>query len=469
MIASIRDLFGKRNDAAAHAPILKTLQLHPSLTTAPLPQVLNIETTDHCNLRCSHCGHSQFPEFAKGHASEALIEKLLPFVGKDRIPALGISGFGEPLLSPQWASLMARARSLPDVRISFTTNGLLLDRHFDALDHPRLDITISLDGATEKTYAHFRGAGHFDKVVKNLATLRDKEASGALTRSNRAFIVVLSRINVSEMAEIAELAARLGVATVVYTFQVFFDEMQFRSESLYFDRDAYDCALRIARARASDLGVTLIHPDSFDGKTKVPIPDWNRSWLWRDEKQRIRCGLSASNCYVTFHGQVEACCIPDRYIVGNLHEDDLLDVWYGQHCRRLRHSFLTARWTPPCHNCNLFQAVDVSRVQSHFLVPIRDDARLHSFPQPYRITELDAEYRAAVEGLLAGASPERALASLHRLLLRDPELFEVLNALAVAWLALRQRDKATAMLEAAARVAPDDPIVQQNLSRLASA
>ncbi len=454
---------------ATHPPpslAYQSFRLHPSPTTEPLPPVLSIEVTNHCNLRCSHCGHSQYSEFVKGHAPGALIERLLPYVGKDRIPALGISGFGEPLLSPQWASLMSRARSMPDVRISFITNGLLLERHFDKLDHPRLDIAISMDGASEATYAHFRGCGHFEKVVRNLAALRERELSGALPRSNRTFIVVLSQVNVHEMDELVELAARLGVATVIFCFQVFFHQERFRAESLYFRRSAYDHWLRSARARADDVGVTVIHPDSFDGMTKVASPDWKRGWLWRDDKQRIRCGVIASNCYVTFHGQVEACCLPDRYIVGNLHENDFLDIWHGHFYRRLRHSFLTDRWTPPCHNCNLFQAVDVGRVQSHFLMPLRDDGRLHSFPQPYRVTELDADYRAAVEGLLAGAQPEHVMPPLQRLLLREPEFHEVMNALAVMWAVLGHRDMAMTMLEGAAGVAPDDPLVKENLSRL---
>lgn len=444
----------------------RALRLHPSLMMEPLPPVLNFEVTNHCNLRCSHCGHSQHTPFVKGHAPEGLFEKLMPYLGKDKIPSLGVSGFGESLLSSQWWSIFSRARSIPDLRISFITNAVLLDRHLNKLDYPHLDIAISMDGASEPTYSHFRGHGYFEKVVRNLSALRDKEARGTLPPSNRTFIVVLSQVNVHEMRDLVELAARLGVSTVIFTFQVFFDMERFRKESLYFAPASYDRWLRIARQQADLRGIALLHPDSFDGTTTVEAPGWNRGWLWRDEAKRIRCGMVSNNCYVTYHGQVEACCLPDRHIVGNLEEDDFLEVWYGHYYRRLRHSFLTGRWTPACHNCNIFQAVDVHREQSHFLTPVRDDGRLHSFPQPYRVTQLDREYRRAIQGLTEGAEPGRVMPVLQQLILRDGEFHEAMNALGAAWATLGRSEQANTMLKSAAAVEPDDPIVKHNLSLL---
>lgn len=446
--------------------VYRAFRLHPSLMTAPLPDHINLEVTNHCNLRCSHCGHSQYVPFVKGHVEDGVFDEILPHLGPGKVRGLGLSGFGEPLLSPQWWAIFSRARQIPGLRLSFITNAVLLDRHLDRLDHPALDIAISMDGASEATYAHFRGAGHFARVVRNLAALREREAMGSLPRSNRTFIVVLSQVNVREMPEIVDLAASVGVGTVIFSFQVFFDEERFRRESLYFARDQYDGALRSARTRARAAGVTVLHPTSFDGTTGVEDPHWNRSWLWRDERKRIRCGIVTNDCYVTYHGQVEACCLPDRHIVGNLHEDGFADIWYGNHYRRLRHSFLTGRWVAACQNCNMFQAVDVERAQSHFLVPMRDDGRLHSFPQAYKITGLDGEYREAVACLIERAAPAEALPVLQRLTLRDGEFHEVMNAIAVAWTALGRSDRAVEMLEAAAAVAPDDPIVQENLARV---
>jgi radical SAM protein with 4Fe4S-binding SPASM domain len=355
------------------------------------------------------------------------------------------------------------------LRISFITNAVLLDKHLERLDHPDLDITISMDGASERTYGHFRGTGYFEKVVSNLTQLRERELAGTLPRSSRSFIVVLSQVNVHEMTAIVELAARLGVAVVIFSFQVFFDAVRFQQESLYFAQDSYDRCLAAAVRRANELGVFVIHPDAFRSGMKVAAEELRQQWLWRDDRGHVRCGYVVNQCYVKFHGQVEACCVQDRHPIGNLYEDDLMDIWHGPYYRRLRQSFHTDRWTSVCQNCNAYQSVDVHHKQSHFVIPMRDSGELHSLPQPYRATELEAQYQAAISALSA-ENGDRAqyMSALQRLTMRDERLHQVTNAIAVLWLLLEQTDKAVRLLRQGADMAPDDPVIAFNLRQALS-
>lgn len=443
----------------------RSFQLHPTLLGEPLPPTISLETTNHCNLRCTHCGHTQYAPFVKGYLDEALFDKVAPHLGPRKIPAVNLSDFGEPFMSKGWWKIFDRARSIEGLGISFITNAVLLDRHLDKLDHPGLEIAISMDGASEQTYAHFRGAGHFEHVVSNLRRLRERESSGALPASNRTFIVALSSRNAREMPAIIELAAELGVRTVIFTFQVFFHAERFRAESLFFARDLYDRGLRETARRAARLGVYVLHPDAFDGSVRVPPEVFPKTWLWRDTQGRVRCGAIYTNCYVKFHGQIEACCVPDRYPLGNLHEDAFLDIWHGPYYRRLRQSFQTGDWTATCQNCNLFQSVDVGLTQSHFLTPMRDDGSLISMPQPYRIFELETRYRETLAVLRQ--QPDQPAAIMPRLLnlaTVDDRLHEVANAIAVMWLALEQPDKGLRLLRQAGRLAPEDPVIAHNLT-----
>lgn len=443
----------------------RSFQLHPTLLGEPLPPAISFETTNHCNLRCTHCGHTQYAPFVKGYLDEALFDKLAPHLGPGKIPAANLSDFGEPFMSKRWWNIFDRARAIEGLGISFITNAVLLDRHLDKLDHPGLDMAISMDGASEPTYAHFRGAGHFEHVVSNLRQLRGRELSGALPASNRTFIVVLSQCNVHEMPAIVELAAELGVRTVIFSFQVFFNEERFRNESLFFARERYDRWLREAVQRAANLGVHVLHPDAFDGSVRMPPEATPKTWLWRDVKGRIQCGAIYSNCYVKFHGQIEACCVPDRYPLGNLHEDTFLDIWHGPYYRRLRQSFHTGCWTATCQNCNLFQSVDVGLQQSHFLTPMRDDGGLISMPQSYRISEVETRYRELLAVLQQ--QPDQPAALMPRLLnlaTVDDRLHEVANAIAVIWMAVGQSDKGLLVLRQAARLAPEDPVIAHNLA-----
>lgn len=443
---------------------VRSFRLHSTLLGEPLPPSISLESTNHCNLRCTHCGHTQFTPFVKGYLDEAYFDKVIPYLGPNKIPSVNLSDFGEPFMSKGFWKIFARARAIDGLRISFITNAVLLDRHLDKLDHPGLDISISIDGACEQTFAHFRGAGHFDKIVQNLRLLRGRELAGTLPQSSRTFIVVLSRINAHEMASIVELAAHVGVNLIVFSFQVFFDEQRLHRESLYFHRDLYDRSLATALARAADIGVSVLFPDAFDGSIRVPRETAPKSWLWQDERGRTQCGVIYNTCYIKFHGQVEACCVQDRYPLGNLNEDEFSDIWHGPYYRRLRQSFATGEWTAPCENCNLVQCIDDRRPEAHFIIPMRDAGELMSMPQPYRMSEIESRYQSVLQQLaLDPGHPEKMMPSLLRLEALGQELYEITNVIAVSWLILGQTEKGMNLLRKAARRAPADLVIAYNL------
>ena len=442
----------------------RSFQLHSTLLGEPLPPSISLESTNHCNLRCTHCGHTQYTPFVKGYLDEAYFDKILPHLGPDKISSVNLSDFGEPFMSKGFWKIFSRTRAIGGLRIGFITNAVLLDRHLDKLDYPGLDITISIDGASEQTFAQFRGAGYFDKIVQNLRLLREREVAGTLPQSSRSFIAVLSVINVHEMAAIVELAAEVGVKMIAFSFQTFYEEQRFRKESLYFHRALYDRSLAAACARAADLGVTVIFPDAFDGSIRVPRKTMPKSWLWQDEQGRTQCGVIYSTCYIKFHGQVEACCVQDRYPLGNLNEDEFSDIWHGPYYRRLRQSFATGEWTAPCENCNLMQSIDARRQEAHYIIPLRDGGELISMPQPYRINDIEIQYQSVLQQLaLDPGHPEKAMPSLLRIGALGPELTEITNAIAVSWLTLGQTEKGLNLLRKAARRVPGDSVIAHNL------
>lgn len=439
-------------------------QLHPTLLGEPLPQALSFETTNHCNLKCTHCGHSEYPEFEKGFLDETLFDKVSHLLGKGGIPTANLSDFGEPFMSKKWWRLFDKAKQIEGLSISFITNGLLLHHHFDKLTHPGLNISISVDGASEATYGHFRGEGHFSTLVDNLRAWHSREKSGALPRSSRSFITVLSAKNVHEMTAIVELAAELGVTLVAFSFQVFYDRKRLAEESLYSRKTLYDRNLQAAAARARELGVQILHPAPFDPSVVVPTDPLPNLWLWRDAQGKTRCGAISSNCYIKFHGQIEACCVPDRHPLGDLNTDNFLDIWHGPKYRKLRRSFATGQWLPSCENCNVMQSVDVTLEQSHYIPLTRDDGRLIPMPQPYRITTLEKQYREWLTALRLGAkTPTELMPALREMLVTDEGLHEVANLLGVLWLASGHHEKGINTLRHALRQAPDDVLIQQNL------
>lgn len=90
--------------------------------------------TQVCNLSCTGCTnysdlkHTGYVRWEQGK------EWLQNWLTRVDIPDFGIMG-GEPLINPECKDWLIGTRSLlPQSQIRFTTNGLLLDKHWDLLD-----------------------------------------------------------------------------------------------------------------------------------------------------------------------------------------------------------------------------------------------------------------------------------------------------------------------------------------------
>jgi MoaA/NifB/PqqE/SkfB family radical SAM enzyme len=442
------------------------LKLHPTLLSQKLPDTISLETTNHCNLRCSHCGHSQYEKFSKGNLDQKYFEQIKPFLGDSKVKTLSLSDFGELFLSSKCDAMFAAANAIEGIKLNFITNGLLIHKHWDIFKIKGLSFNVSFDGASEQTYAHFRGKGYFDKVVSNLEMLYEKEINGEVEKSERGFIVVLSTVNVHEMPDIIKLAARLGFSNVCFTFQVFFDEQQFKQESLLFSQQEYDNYLDLAIVEAKENNIDILHLGSFDGKHKMPALIKN-SWVYKDEQNKLRCSFVNNHCSIQYHGQVEVCDAPDRYIVGSLNENEFLDVWHGSYYRNLRLSFAREELTVNCENCNVMQSVDIFGKQSHFMHLVRDKGEHVSMPQPYLITQLDKQYQEAISSLENKDSFDISMMDqLVKLSRLDNNFYEIMNALGVCWNYLGDPEKAKQFFLKALRINPDDLIAKDNLNKL---
>jgi len=100
----------------------------------PTLPFLETMATQVCNLSCTGCtNYSDLPH--QGYVRWTDMEQdLTAWLQVVDIADFGIMG-GEPLINPEIHKWLYGVRSLmPQSQIRFTTNGLLLNRHFDVLD-----------------------------------------------------------------------------------------------------------------------------------------------------------------------------------------------------------------------------------------------------------------------------------------------------------------------------------------------
>jgi radical SAM protein with 4Fe4S-binding SPASM domain len=177
------------------------------------PRAVTIEPLARCNLSCPLCptGRGHPTAAGNGILSLPLYVKILDQL--PRLRRLMLFNWGEPLLHPQIDQLVAIAarRGIAvhaHSNLSLERDDAFFERLIDAGLH---SLWVSLDGASEETYARYRMGGDFALALANLERLaRLKLRLGSKTpRIVWKFIV--HRHNAHEVERAREMARELGV------------------------------------------------------------------------------------------------------------------------------------------------------------------------------------------------------------------------------------------------------------------
>lgn len=173
-------------------------------TRPPRLEVLCVNLTNRCNLRCTLCFNDAARTDPQGDLSA---EEILRFAGEarplaSRRPLVALMG-GEPLLVKE--KLLAVARGTPrrwEKLVS--TNGLLVDADFaSAAAAAGLEVQVSIDGARRASHERIRGRGTFEPACRAVRTLAEAGVHTIMS-------MVAHRANQREVAEYVDLAIRLG-------------------------------------------------------------------------------------------------------------------------------------------------------------------------------------------------------------------------------------------------------------------
>src|SRR5438067_4185778 len=169
---------------------------------------LRISVTDRCNFRCTYCmpaeGVAWLPK-SEILSFEELTSLLAVFV-RLGVRSLKVTG-GEPTVRADLPRLIRMFRGVgPDLDISITTNGVLLDSLAGPLAEAGVDrATVSCDSLARHRFAEMTRRDALDKV---LAGLRAAEAAGLTPIKINC--VVIGGTNDDESVEFAEFARRTG-------------------------------------------------------------------------------------------------------------------------------------------------------------------------------------------------------------------------------------------------------------------
>ncbi len=329
-------------------PVLKPFYsaLRPLLIEQFGPQIITVELSNRCNLRCEMCEMSYWNEKPKDVSLEEfkLIYSRLPLfphrIFSGRL-VFHLSGIGEILLNRDVFKIIKFLKS-KNCFVTFADNFMLLNREKaqQLITLGADEIFLSLDGATKKTFESIRRGASFDTVISNAKGIVDLKKQ---MRSEKPRIItrfVVSKNNLAEMSSLIRLASSTGLKEIVFSNMIVSKETsRLKANWLEIERQKKECI-----ALSKKLGVK-----SFFPQEKQPVRDCNRF---------------GNELFVNSNGFVMPC--PEfaqggrysesikKFNFGNIFEKSLFSIWNSQKYRQFRQDIRNGNVPLLCAECQWF-------------------------------------------------------------------------------------------------------------------
>jgi tungsten cofactor oxidoreducase radical SAM maturase len=318
---------------------------------------LYVEPTTACNLHCRICVRNVWEDpaaYMDVEVFQKLVEQTATLPELQRIV---FSGLGEPLVHPHFLEMVRLARER-GLAVTVGTNGLLLDKAASrALVELGVDrLVVSLDGVKPETYAGVRGV-EIAQVLENIRGLNEAKRKLASLSPALGIEFVALRSNVAELSRLTGLASRLGAARVlVSNVLAYTDEMRAQVLYGYEPRPPFGAGGWPVKADAWVMWGTLDLPRMHWGAEQ-------RCRFVQDRSAVIGWDGGVSPCYALSHtysylaidGRRKQVA---RYVLGNITQCSLLDIWTAEDYCRFRNEVRDFRF-PSCPDCDLRETCDL--------------------------------------------------------------------------------------------------------------
>lgn len=183
------------------------------------PLWLTIDPSNICNLRCVFCPTGQ----QRGTRSQTIMplnkfKKIIDILGP-YLFHIDFCNWGEPLLNKDLPEMVAYAKRFgPSTKIDTNLNIDLSRDEARRLISSGIDsLTMSVDGASQRTYETYRRDGDFDKVMRNMRLLTEvrRELRSRTPRLHWQFLVFKHNEHERSLAE--RMSREIEVDSIGFT------------------------------------------------------------------------------------------------------------------------------------------------------------------------------------------------------------------------------------------------------------
>jgi len=265
-----------------------------------MPTAISIEPTTACNLGCPQCpsGLKQFNR-PTGKMSLQQLNTIIPQISRTT-GYITLYFQGEPYINKDFTGMIAAATK-EGIYTATSSNA-----HFITPETARKTVEaglkrmiISIDGATQQTYAEYRIDGELEKVIQGTQNILSARKALKVSYPIVVWQFIVFAHNEHEIPEIKKMAKELGI-----------DKLQLKTAQIY----DLENAEKWLPANAE-----FTRYSEKEGRMALKAATKNR------------CSRFYRNPVLTWDGTMVPCCFDKdaTHNFGNVHESGMKAIWKG--------------------------------------------------------------------------------------------------------------------------------------------
>lgn len=318
------------------------------------PKVVHLAISRTCNISCIMCPIDRDALKGKKKFLDFDIFKKVFGNGKD-FEFLNFVGAGEVFVAKDFINILNYCFDRGFSALGCFTNLQLISKELAELmvKNRFHQITASIDGCTRETFEYIRRGAKFETFLKTMDIFGELKKRYNSDTPNFTFSTVAMNSNIHEFPGIVKLAHKYGVESI-YVARLHVSKEEILDESLFFHQEKYNRYYDETVDLCKKLGIKIELPPKFG------LPPVKKGKKVRD------CKMPFESIYVDVDGVVCPCvCRVDPEVsVGNIYEDDLLDIWRSEKFHSFRKSMFSDSPPKQCRECT-FSVLDPNKPESH--------------------------------------------------------------------------------------------------------
>lgn len=332
------------------------------------PKVISFTLTNHCNLRCHMCGQWGIKGYMKKNSYHnpdlpvSLWEKTVNEIAKHNVQAVCIRG-GEPFLYPEVIDLLTHIKS-KNLHISIDTNGTLLKKYAEDIVKLKIDaLNISIDGPSE-IHNKVRGVKNcFQQIEESIKETKKYESQNN-TKINKTVCFTISEPSYKGLDEMPDVTRQLGIENLcIVPYYYYHEETGESYEHImkkYFTCQANSWQGFYRKESGININQFIQIFKRFKNNLReinlIPFMDYtedNYIQWFKDDHTKV----DTYNCQnpwrlldIQPNGDVNFCVDFPDYIIGNINEHSLSEIWNNDKSEKFR-TYLKKQSLPICNRC----------------------------------------------------------------------------------------------------------------------